>query len=68
DSVHGKKSGLANAAVDLTQPDQIKDVWTPDTKMVWLETPTNPMLSVFDIKAISDLVHELGGIVVVDNT
>ena len=35
--------------------------------MVWLETPTNPMLSVFDIKAISDLVHELAA-VVVDNT
>jgi cystathionine gamma-synthase len=36
--------------------------------MVWLETPTNPMLSVFDIQAISDVVHELGGMVVVDNT
>jgi len=36
--------------------------------MVWLETPTNPMLSVFDIEAISDVVHDLGGMVVVDNT
>lgn len=68
DSVHGKKSGLANAAVDLTKPEQIKEVWTPDTKMVWLETPTNPLLSVFDIQAIADLVHDLGGTVVVDNT
>ena len=68
DSVHGKKSGLANAAVDLTKPEQIKEVWTPDSRMVWLETPTNPMLSVFDIQAISDVVHELGGMVVVDNT
>ncbi|MDP7067149.1 MAG: cystathionine gamma-synthase [Acidimicrobiales bacterium] len=68
DSVHGKKSGLANAAVDLTKPEQIEEVWTPDTKMVWLETPTNPMLSVFDIQAIAELVHNLGGIVVVDNT
>ncbi|MFL2987245.1 MAG: cystathionine gamma-synthase [Candidatus Poriferisodalaceae bacterium] len=68
DSVHGKKSGLANAAVDLTKPEQIKEAWTPDSRMVWLETPTNPMLSVFDIQAISDVVHELGGMVVVDNT
>ena len=66
--VHGKKSGLANAAVDLTKPEQIKEVWTPDSRMVWLETPTNPMLSVFDIQAISDVVHDLGGMVVVDNT
>ena len=68
DSVHGKKSGLANAAVDLTKPEQIKEVWTPDSRMVWLETPTNPMLSVFDIQAISDVVHDLGGMVVVANT
>lgn len=68
DSVHGKKSGLANTAVDLTQPEQIKEAWTPESRMVWLETPTNPMLSVFDIQAISDVVHELGGVVVVDNT
>ena len=68
DSVHGKKSGLANAAVDLTKPEQIKEAWTPDSRMVWLGTPTNPMLSVFDIEAISDVVHDLGGLVVVDNT
>ncbi|HAF67664.1 MAG TPA: cystathionine gamma-synthase [Acidimicrobiaceae bacterium] len=68
DSVHGKKSGLANAAVDLTKPEQIKEAWTPDSRMVWLETPTNPMLAIFDIQAISDVVHELGGMVVVDNT
>ena len=68
DSVHGKKSGLANTAVDLTQPEQIKEAWTPESRMVWLETPTNPMLSVFDIQAISDVGHEWGGVVVVDNT
>ena len=36
--------------------------------MVWLETPTNPLLTVFDIEAICAVTHELGGIVVVDNT
>ena len=68
DQVHGKKSGVGNAAVDLTKPDQIKDVWNPDCRMVWLETPSNPMLSIFDIQEISDVVHELGGLVIVDNT
>ena len=68
DKIHGKNAGVGNAAVDLTEPDRIKEVWNPDCRMVWLETPTNPMLSVFDIRTISDVVHELGGLLVVDNT
>ena len=59
---------MANAAVDLTKPSEIEEAWTPDTKMVWLETPTNPLLSIFDIRKISEMVHQLGGLVVVDNT
>src|SRR5262245_11565721 len=38
------------------------------TRVVWLETPTNPMLNVIDIKAASDAAHAVGAIVVVDNT
>ena len=38
------------------------------TRIVWLETPTNPMLNVVDIRAASDAAHEVGAIVVVDNT
>ena len=38
------------------------------TRIVWLETPTNPMLNVIDIKAASDAAHAVGAIVVVDNT
>ncbi len=68
DQIYGKKSGVGNTAVDLTEPDQIEEVWTPDTRIVWLETPTNPMLSIFDIQTISEVVHELGGLVIVDNT
>ena len=68
DKIHGKNAGVGNAAVDLTEPDRIKEVWNPDCRMVWLETPTNPMLSIFDIRTISDVVHELGGLLVVDNT
>jgi cystathionine beta-lyase/cystathionine gamma-synthase len=38
------------------------------TRIVWLETPTNPMLNVVDIRAAADAAHEVGAIVVVDNT
>jgi cystathionine gamma-synthase len=42
--------------------------WPDDTKLVWLETPTNPLLTCFDIEAIAAIAHERGAIVVVDNT
>jgi len=38
------------------------------TRMVWLETPTNPMLNIVDIKAAADAAHQVGAVVVVDNT
>ena len=65
--VHGA-AGIRHTAVDLTNPDAIRDSWTPETRMVWLETPTNPLLTVIDIDRVADVVHELGGTVVVDNT
>ena len=67
DKVHGR-AGLSHTAVDLTNPDSIRDAWRDSTQMVWLETPTNPMLTIFDIEKICSITHELGGIVVVDNT
>jgi cystathionine gamma-synthase len=39
-----------------------------DTKLVWLETPTNPLLNLVDIRAVADAAHAVGAIVVVDNT
>ena len=65
--VHGA-AGIRHTAVDLTNPDAIRDSWTPETRMVWLEAPTNPLLTVIDIDRVADVVHELGGTVVVDNT
>ncbi len=41
---------------------------TPDTKLIWLETPSNPLLQLSDIRAISRLAHERGILVAVDNT
>ncbi|MEQ1873824.1 MAG: cystathionine gamma-synthase [Ilumatobacteraceae bacterium] len=55
-------------AVDLLDIDVVAENWPSDTKLVWLETPTNPLLRCFDIEAICALAHERGATVVVDNT
>jgi cystathionine gamma-synthase len=60
--------GLSWTAVDLADLDAVAEAWPDDTGMVWLETPTNPLLTCFDIEAIADLAHERGALVVVDNT
>lgn len=60
--------GYPWTAVDLTDIDGLRADWPDDTGMIWLETPTNPLLTCFDIEAISQIAHERGAIVVVDNT
>jgi cystathionine gamma-synthase len=59
---------LAWTAVDLVDVDALARDWPADTKLVWLETPTNPLLRCFDIEVIAALAHERGAVVVVDNT
>ena len=54
--------------IDFTNLDEIKNAFLPSTKLVWIETPTNPVLKIFDIQAISEISHKKGAIVVVDNT
>ena len=62
------RHGVAWSAADLTDLDALREDWPADTGMVWLETPTNPLLTCFDIEAICTLAHERGALVVVDNT
>ena len=57
--------GLVVDTVDLSDMDE---VWRPATRMVWLESPTNPLLDVIDIAAVSAAAHGRGALVVVDNT
>ncbi len=54
--------------VDLSRPENLTAAIKPNTKLLWLETPTNPMLKIFDIKALCQLAHEKGLLVAVDNT
>jgi len=53
---------------DFTDLKAISDAFQPSTKIVWIETPTNPTLKIFDIKEISMLSHKNNAISVVDNT
>jgi cystathionine gamma-synthase len=61
-------AGLEWSAVDLTDLDAVAAAWRDRTRMVWVETPTNPLLTIVDIGAVSRLAHERGARVVVDNT
>lgn len=54
--------------IDFTDLNAIVKEFLPSTKMVWIETPTNPTLKIFDIKAISEISHKHNSLVVVDNT
>jgi len=61
-------TGVEWSAVDLTDPSALGAALRPTTKVVWVETPTNPMLTVVDIAAIAEPTHEHGAHLVVDNT
>ena len=63
-----RKFGITVNYVDTTHAANVADAITPKTKLVWLETPTNPTLKISDIKAISAIAHEHGALLCVDNT
>lgn len=60
--------GFPWSAVDLTDVASLRANWPSDTSIVWLETPTNPLLTCIDIAAVAEIAHANGAIVVVDNT
>lgn len=66
--VRKRTAGLQFGFVDLTDMAAFEAAITPQTKMVWIETPTNPMLKVVDIAAVAAIAKRHGLIVVVDNT
>ena len=66
--VRRRSAGLDFSFVDLTDPAAFEAAITAKTKLVWIETPTNPLLKIVDIAAVSAIAHRHGLIVVVDNT
>ncbi|MGZ5433404.1 MAG: cystathionine gamma-synthase, partial [Thermoanaerobaculia bacterium] len=63
-----EKFGLEFTYVDTSNVDNVRDALKPNTKLVFLETPTNPMMTVTDLAACAEVAHERGALVVVDNT
>ena len=63
-----KPMGITTTQVDMTDPGQVEAAITDATKMVWVETPTNPMLKLVDIAAVAKVGKAKGCTVVVDNT
>ena len=56
------KMGIEVSFVDMRTPENASAALKPNTKLVWIETPTNPTLKIVDIKAVSDLVHQQVGL------
>ncbi|MGH3984456.1 MAG: cystathionine gamma-synthase [Pseudonocardiaceae bacterium] len=60
--------GIEHTAVALSHVDAVRAAVRPTTRLVWCETPTNPLLSIADIVALAGVAHEAGARLVVDNT
>ncbi len=66
--VRKRSAALDFSFVDLTDPAKFEAAITPKTKLVWIETPTNPLLKIVDIAAIAAIAKKQGVLVAVDNT
>jgi cystathionine gamma-synthase len=60
--------GLEVSAVDLSDLDAVRAAFQPTTRLVWAETPSNPLLKILDLAALAELAHEHGARLVADNT
>lgn len=60
--------GLQFSYIDMSDPVQVREAMQPNTKGVWIETPSNPLMKLVDIAAVSAISKERGAYVVVDNT
>ena len=60
--------GIEHSIAKIADVEAVRAAIRPETRMIWLETPTNPLLGIADIAAIAEVAHEAGALVVVDNT
>ena len=68
ENVRRRSSNLDFSFIDMTEPERIAAAIKPNTKMIWVETPTNPMLRIVDLSAVAAVAKEHGLISVCDNT
>ncbi|HVQ88977.1 MAG TPA: cystathionine gamma-synthase [Actinomycetes bacterium] len=60
--------GVEFTPAQLSDVDSVREAMQPNTRMLWVETPTNPLLNIADIEALGSLAHGAGALLVVDNT
>ncbi|MBK7342264.1 MAG: cystathionine gamma-synthase [Saprospiraceae bacterium] len=60
--------GLKSKFIDMTRIEELEKAISPDTRLIWIETPTNPLLSIVDIQAVCDVARAKGIMTCVDNT
>ncbi|NYJ04521.1 cystathionine gamma-synthase [Petropleomorpha daqingensis] len=60
--------GVTHTPVDLGDLDAVRAAVVPETRVVWCETPTNPLLNIADIAGLASVAHDAGALLVVDNT
>jgi cystathionine gamma-lyase len=68
DKVRRHSAGLSFSYVDFTHPENLLAALTPQTKLIWIETPTNPLLKLADLRAIAEIARARGVLTAVDNT
>lgn len=66
--VRRRSAGLDFSFVDFSDAETVRQAIRPNTKMLWVETPSNPLLKIVDLAAMSSIAHEHGLIAVADNT
>ena len=62
------KYGIMFHFVDMSNPTTIEQFITENTKLIWVETPTNPMMNIIDIEEVSKIAKKAGALLAVDNT
>ncbi|QEG34573.1 trans-sulfuration enzyme family protein [Bythopirellula goksoeyrii] len=62
------RAGITITLVDTTNPENLQQAFTEKTKLVWIETPGNPRMSITDIAACAEIAHEHGALLGVDST
>jgi len=66
--IHLPRFGIEVSLVDTSDPDQVRAALRPNTKMLYVETPANPILRIADIAALAGIAHEAGALLAVDST
>jgi len=68
ENVRKRSAALSASFVDMSEPARIKAAITPKTKMIWVETPSNPLLKLIDLAAVAKIAREHNLLAVADNT